>query len=182
MVHVFLADGFEETEAIAPIDILRRAELEVATVAINAKNKIVTSSHNIKILCDISETEWDDVTTDMIVLPGGLAGVENLLKSDTVKKAVNHCAKNGKKIGAICAAPMILGTLELCSSVKMTCYPGFEKHLAGYIPTEDSVITDKNITTAKGAGVSLEFGLELVRVLKGEAAADEIKRKMQFNQ
>lgn len=177
MIYVFLANGFEETEAIAPIDILRRSEKNVVTVGIG--EEVITSSHGVTVVTDI--TEVDAVLTDeieMIVLPGGMPGTLNLEKSRTVREAIDYCIKNDKYIGAICAAPSILGRMGLLKGKKATCFPGFEQFLMGAEFTGEPVETDGKIVTARGAGVATEFGLTLVECLLGKEAADKIKVSM----
>lgn len=174
MVYVFLADGFEETEAIAPVDMLRRAGKKVVTVGVTGK--IVTSSHGIQVTADITENELEDISeAEMIVLPGGMPGTLNEKKSKTVQSAIDYCSNRNIPIGAICAAPSILGHKGLLEGRKAVCYTGFEKELKGAVIGNESVVTDGNITTARGAGAAIEFGLELVRVLCGEAESDRIR-------
>ena len=177
MVLVFLANGFEETEAIAPIDILRRNGQKVVTVGIG--DDVITSAHGVTVVPDVTEADidtGDDI--DMIVLPGGMPGTLNLEKSRTVQDMIDFCVRNGKFIGAICAAPSILGRKGLLKGKKATCFPGFEELLEGAEFTGAPVELDGNIITARGAGVALEFGLKLVEALSGKPAADKIKEAM----
>lgn len=178
MIYVFLANGFEETEAIAPIDILRRCELDVKTVGIG--EEVVVSSHGVAVIPDITEVDFipsDDI--EMIVLPGGMPGTLNLEKSRTVQSAIDYCVENGKYIGAICAAPSILGRKGLLNGKKATCFPGFEGLLTGAELSADGVVRDGKIITAKGAGVAVDFGLKLAEVLTSEANAKKIKAALQ---
>ncbi len=178
MIYVFLADGFEETEAIAPIDILRRAELDVVTVGIN--DDCVKSSHGIAMLCDITDMQVElDERLQMIVLPGGMPGTLNLEKNAVVQSAVDYCVKNGVPVGAICAAPSILGKKGVLSGKEAICFPGYEKYLTGAKISDKKVVTDGIFTTAAGAGAAIEFGLELVRVLKGKDASEHIRAAIQ---
>lgn len=180
MVYVFLADGFEETEAIAPIDILRRAGLDVKTVGIGSC--IIRGSHSIPIVTDFDDMQIKiDDSVDMIVLPGGMPGTLNLEKNKTVQAAIDYCAQNDRFIGAICAAPSILGHKGLLKSKKATCFPGFENELTGAEVCGDSVVIDGKIITAKGAGVAVEFGLALVKALVGEAKYKKLHDSMQCN-
>ncbi|MBO6302597.1 MAG: DJ-1/PfpI family protein [Ruminiclostridium sp.] len=177
MILVFLANGFEETEAVAPIDILRRNGQEVVTVGIG--EEVITSSHGITVATDTTEIDIafsDDI--DMIVLPGGMPGTLNLEKSKAVQDAVDFCAANGKYIGAICAAPSILGKKGLLKGKRATCFPGFEDFLEGAQFTGEPVELDGNIITARGAGAAIEFGLKLVEVLSGKAASDKLREAM----
>lgn len=174
MIYVFLADGFEETEAIAPIDILRRAKLEVKTVGVGTATP--TGSHGIKVTADITESEVDlTAELQLIVLPGGMPGTLNLDKSQTVHSAIKYCVDNDIPVGAICAAPSILGKPGLLSGRSAVCYPGFEQYLTGAEVLDVPCVTDGNFTTAAGAGAAIEFGLELVRVLCGEALSTELR-------
>ncbi len=178
MVYVFLADGFEETEAVAPIDILRRAELDVVTVGIG--NDGIRSSHGIAMLCDITDMQVElDERLEMIVLPGGMPGTLNLEKNAVVNAAIDYCVKNGIPVGAICAAPSILGKKGVLAGKKAICFPGYEKFLTGAEISDKKVVTDGIFTTAAGAGVAVEFGLELVRVLKGEELSRQIRAGIQ---
>lgn len=178
MIYVFLANGFEETEAIAPVDILRRSELDVKTVGIG--EEVVVSSHGIAVIPDITEVDFvpsDDI--DMIVLPGGMPGTLNLEKSRTVQDAIDFCAMNGKYIAAICAAPSIIGKKGLLKGKKATCFPGFEQFLAGAEYTGEGVVHDGKIITGKGPGAAVDFGLKLSEILTGEANAKKIKASLQ---
>ena len=177
MVYMFLADGFEEVEALCPLDLLRRAGAEVKTVGITGK--IVTGSHNISVTADIAaEDVVLDRNLEMIILPGGMPGTSNLDASGTVHEAIRYAAERGITIGAICAAPMILGKLGYLSGRSAICYPGFEKYLVGANISAKSVVTDENFITAKGMGVALPFGLTLVSSLFGEETAEELRRSV----
>lgn len=177
MVLVFLANGFEETEAVAPIDILRRNGQNVVTVGIG--EEVITSSHGITVVPNVTEADMSLMTDiDMIVLPGGMPGTLNLEKSRTVQDTIDYCAANGKFIGAICAAPSILGKKGLLKGKKATCFPGFEEFLEGADFTGEPVEKDGNIITARGAGVAVEFGLKLVEALSGKPASDKIRESM----
>ena len=180
MIYVFLAPGFEETEAIAPVDILRRAGCEVVTAATGTDGDYrVRGSHNIKITADIRES---DVTTDNmegVILPGGMPGTLNLEKSPVVRQSVMYCHENNLPVCAICAAPSIPGHMGLLEGKEAICFPGFESELKGARISENSVCADGNMLTAKGAGVAVEFGLAAVAMLKGQAAADKIRSALQ---
>ncbi len=159
MIYVFLADGFEETEALAPVDLLKRAGKEVITVGVTGN--VVTGSHGIQVIADTNEISLDD-SLEMIVLPGGMPGTLNLEKSQCVQNAIDYCVLNNKFIGAICAAPSILGHKGLLKDKKAICYPGFESHLKGAVISDNSVEEDGIFITARGAGVAIDFGLKLV--------------------
>lgn len=178
MIYCFLADGFEEMEALCPVDILRRGGCEVVTVGVG--EEIITGSHGISVCTDItdSETELDD-KVEMIILPGGMPGTLNLEKNLNVQRAIDHCSQNNKFIAAICAAPSILGHKGLLKGREAICFPGFEEQLDCVKVSDDSVCMDGNIITAKGAGVAQEFGLKLLEVLKGKDAAVKLKESLQ---
>ncbi len=178
MLYCFLADGFEELEAIAPIDVLRRAGVDVVTVGVTGKN--VTGAHNITFVSDITADELE-LTDDLeaVFLPGGMPGTLNLEKSERVQSAIDFAASKGKLICAICAAPSILGHKGLLKGKRATAYPGYEKELDGAIAEGDFVACDGNFITAKGAGVATEFGLAIVSYLVGEEKSAEIKALIQ---
>ncbi len=172
MIAILLADGFEEIEALTPLDVLRRAGLDAKTVAIGSK--IAVGSHKIPVICDLLANEVEPNDVSMLILPGGMPGSLNLDASEITDKLISAVTKNGGRIAAICAAPLILGRRGLLEGKEATCYPGFENELKGATISEKPVITDGNVTTAKGMGVALEFALELVRVTLGEKVASEI--------
>ena len=172
MVLVLLADGFEEVEALFPTDLLRRAGIETKTVGISGK--CVTGSHGIRVECDILPEEIDYKNIDAVIFPGGMPGTENLDKSPVTNKVIDAVMRRGGHIGAICAAPTILGRRGLLKSRRATCYPGFEPELFGASRTDEGVVTDRNITTARSVGVAKEFAKELVKILAGEGKMREI--------
>lgn len=178
MVYVFLADGFEEIEALAPVDILRRGGVEVKTVGIGGRS--VSGSHNISVSCDLSDAEINLAEIEAIVLPGGMPGTLNLENSPAVKSAIEYADKGGKLIGAICAAPSILGKAGILTGKRATCFPGFEKYLEGALFCDLPAVRDGNIITSRGAGAALEFGFYLLAALKGEAEADNLRRNMKY--
>lgn len=178
MVYVFLADGFEDIEALAPIDILRRANVDVKTVGVTGIE--VTSSHGVTVKADISVSDIKlDSDLALIVLPGGMPGTLNLEASVGVQKAIDFCAANDKYIAAICAAPSVLGHKGLLKGKKATCFPGFEKDLVGADACSDLVVKDGKIITGKGPGACIEFGLKLSEILVSADAALNIKAGMQ---
>ncbi len=178
MIYVFLADGFEETEAIAPIDIIRRAEKEVITVGIGSDT--VRSSHGITMLTDITDMQLMlDERVEMIVLPGGMPGTLNLEKSPAVQAAIDFCVERNIPIAAICAAPSILGKKGLLDGKKAICFPGFEGFLEGAEISSESVVTDGSITTAVGPGAAIDFGLRLVEILVNDKKAAKVAAGMQ---
>lgn len=177
MVYVLLADGFEEIEAIEPIDILRRGGVDVKTVGIN--DKFVTGSHNIKIEADISidEISLDDM--ELLMLPGG-PGHTNIEKSEKAMELLNDAYKKGVYISAICASPSIIGKIGMLKGKKATCFPGYEKFLHGATIVADKAVSDGQMITGKGAGAASEFGFCMLQALKGDKIANEIKSSMQY--
>ena len=173
MIYMFLANGFEEIEALCPLDLLRRAGLEVTTVGIGGE--MICGSHGITVAADIPEGMYADAAPDMIILPGGMPGSKNLDESRTVDVALKAAARRGAYIAAICAAPMVLGHRGLLEGKEAICYPGFEKELSGAVISDKKVVRDGNIITAAGMGVALDFGLELVKALKGEETANALR-------
>lgn len=178
MIYVFLAPGFEEIEALTPVDVLRRCELEVTTVGIGGS--IVRGSHGIAVVADKEDSEvtsFDDA--EMIILPGGMPGTLNLEKSAVVQTCLAHCVKNGKWVAAICAAPSILGRKGLLDGKNAVCFEGYESQLFGANVLADSVCIDGKFITARGAGVSLEFALKLVEVLISKERSEILGASMQ---
>ncbi len=178
MVYVFLADGFEEVEAIEPVDIMLRAGLDVKTVSLG--NEYVTGAHGIRVEADIMIDEVDCDKIDAVVLPGGAPGYANLDASESVHSLINYAVAHGKYVCAICASPSILGKKQLLQGKKATCFPGFEDCLYGAEVVGDKVVVDGKIITAKGAGAASEFGFEIVAALKDRATADKVRATMQY--
>lgn len=176
-IAVQLAEGFEEIEAITIIDVLRRAEFEVVVISITEK-LVVTGAHNIKIIADQLFENTNYKTIDMIVLPGGMPGAVNLNNHTGLKKEIIEFNKKGKQLGAICAAPLVLGELGILKNKNATCYPGFENRLEGAKTTENNIELAENVITGKGAGVAMEFALKIVEMFKGKEFADELGAKM----
>lgn len=177
MVYVFLADGFEIIEALAPVDVITRAGIDVKTVGVTGKT--VTSSCGVQVNCDTEISEFDFYNVEAVVLPGGMPGTLNLENNETVQRVIDNAMNINIPVCAICAAPSILGHKGLLSGKKAICYPGFEDALEGAEISEDFVVCDGNIITAKGAGVCIDFGLEIVKKLKGEETANKIKEQIQ---
>ncbi len=179
MILVLLANGFEEIEALTPIDVLRRAGLKVVSCGLGGKT--VRGSHGITVEADALPGEIDLSEVTMAIFPGGMPGATNIDSHPFTDKAIDAVTKNGGRLAAICAAPLVLGRRGLLEGKRATCYPGFEGELAGAIVTDDGVVTDGNITTAKGMGVALEFAKELVRLTLGEEKALEISAAIMEN-
>ncbi len=177
MIYMFIANGFEEIEALCPLDLLRRAGLEVKTVGIGGK--AICGSHGITVLTDIEDKEYCDPSPDMIILPGGMPGTTNLEASDTVNGAISTAVENNAYIAAICAAPMILGKKGLLNGKTAVCFPGFEEYLQGATVLSDKgVAVDGRTITGAGMGAALDFGLALVCAFKGDAYASELRSKV----
>lgn len=177
MIYVMLAEGFEITEALTTVDVLRRANLSVQTVGVDSE--YVTSSCNIQVKSDIIPDMVNFEKADAVILPGGMPGTLNLEKSDFVQKAVDYCVENDKFLCAICAAPSILGHKNILDGKKATCYPGFEVNSDKVEYTGEGAVADGKIITGKGAGCSIEFGLLIVENLLSKEVADEVKGSMQ---
>lgn len=163
MVYILLADGFEEVEAIAPLDILRRASYEVKTVSIGDTRE-VTGAHGITVLADIMASDaTEDVS--LLILPGGMPGTTNLDASPITDAMIKRTVASGGRLAAICAAPLILGKRGILKGKHATCFPGFEEYLEGAILYDSPVVTDGKVTTADGMRSAVQFGDELVKVL-----------------
>lgn len=171
MIFIFLADGFEETEAVTPIDLLRRCQKEVVTVGVTGKTAV--SSHNIPVVCDITLDQMPTEYPEMIILPGGKTGVDNLKSCEKLAQLIRDCNEKGIFIGAICAGPSIIGSMGLLKGRKAVCYPGFEGFLEGADVLDVPAVRDGHFITARGAGASLEFSYELIKALLGEDAAEK---------
>ena len=166
MIIILLANGFEEIEALYPLDILRRLGADIKTVGINGK--LIQGAHGIEVMADMSADEIDPDSVTHIILPGGMPGSTNLDNSPYTDKFINAVLSSHGKIGAICAAPLVLGKRGLLNGKKAVCYPGFENYLEGAMICNDiSVVTDGNITTAKGMGVALQFAKRLAEEFLG---------------
>ena len=178
MIYVCLAEGFEETEAITPSDLLRRAGAQVTVVGVTGKT--VTGSHGIPVVADKEIGEIDDSDVELVVLPGGMPGTLNLENSEGVQRLIDTAARQGALLGAICAAPSILGHKGLLNGKTAVCFPGFEKDLTGAVPGTEETVRDGNIITSRGAGSAVSFGLKLVEVLYGEKQAEELGKTIQW--
>ena len=176
MIAVLLADGFEEIEALTPVDMLRRAGLEVKTVGMNGK--VVCGSHKIPVICDLEPSEVNTDEVSLVIFPGGMPGSLNLDAAPFTNDIIDAVTKNGGRLAAICAAPLVLGRRGLLKGKRATCYPGFENELVGAIATGEGVVTDGNITTARGMGVSIAFAKELVSLVLGKDKSDAISKSI----
>ncbi len=177
MIPVFLANGFEEIEALATVDILRRAGVNVVTVGVGSK--MPEGAHGIAVCADMTENALNLADIEGVVLPGGMPGTTNLEASAVVQAAVAAAIERGLLVAAICAAPSILGHAGYLKGKKATCYPGFEPELISATVKQDGVVVDDNIITASGAGVAVDFALELVRYLVSSDVAESIRGGIQ---
>ncbi len=177
MVIVLLADGFEEIEALTPVDMLRRAGLTVKTVGVGGK--IAVGSHGIPVVTDLSPEEVKLSDVSLAIFPGGMPGSLNLDASPFTDKVINSLLERGGRLAAICAAPLVFGRRGLLAGKRATCYPGFESELVGAECSSLGVVTDGQFTTAKGMGVSLAFSKELISLLVGKEKAEELSSAIQ---
>jgi 4-methyl-5(b-hydroxyethyl)-thiazole monophosphate biosynthesis len=178
MVTVFLAEGFEEIEAITPVDILRRGGVPVTLCSIS-DSLTVTGSHGISILCDTCLSQWKG-EEDMIVLPGGMPGTLHLKNCAPLRLRIAEHRKKGY-LAAICAAPTVFGAMRILGKKKATCYPGMEDQLHAASYETDDVVVDENLITSRGAGTAFAFGLQLLALLKGEEVAEDVAKAMCYS-
>jgi 4-methyl-5(b-hydroxyethyl)-thiazole monophosphate biosynthesis len=176
-VLIHFADGFEEIEAITPVDVLRRAGCEVITISVTGKRE-VPSARGITVIADKHFNESDYEHADLIILPGGQPGSDNLNRHEGLKQQIKTFHEQGKMIAAICAAPLVLGSTGILKGKKATCYPGTEPRLTGATCTGNAVEVDGNIITGKGPGLALTFSLTLAELLVGKTKADEVRKAM----
>lgn len=172
---IFLVAGFEETEALGTVDILRRGGMDIKTVSL-LDTKTVEGSHSIPVIADLLFDEVDFSSADILILPGG-AGTAKLNEHEGLKKKLIEFNNAGKNVAAICAAPMVLGGLGILKGKKATCYPGFEKYLDGAtFATDKAVVVEGNIVTGRGPGLTFDFALQLLEILAGKAKRDEVAK------
>ena len=177
MVYMLLGTGFEETEAIAPLDLLRRAGVDILTVGVNGK--LVYGSHKIGIEADITLSEMDLTDLEMIILPGGLGGVASVRACEQAMNALRFAWDNGKLVAAICAGPTVLADLGITSGKQATCYPGCEDGMGDAVMVPDAAaVRDGRLITGTSAGCAIPFGLELIKALKGENEAERIRNQI----
>lgn len=177
MLYCFFAPGFEEIEAVATVDTVRRGGLEVVTVGVGSRT--VTGAHGIPVVTDLTDADLTDLS-DMtgVILPGGMPGTLNLDKSECVERALRCAFDNGRLIAAICAAPSIPGKRGMLKGRAAVCYDGFEGQLVGALPCDRRAVTDGPFITARGAGVAIEFGCEIVAYFSGREKAASVARSM----
>lgn len=178
-VSIFLAPGFEEVEALTPVDLLRRAGAQVTIVSIG-EEKAVTGSHQITVTADKLFEEMDFSDQDMLILPGGQPGTNNLKACKKLRDLLENANKKEKLLAAICAAPTVFGDMGLLKGKKATCYPGCEDGLIGAEYMTDRVVADGNITTSRGVGTAIPFALSLIEQLFGKEKSEEIRTSIVY--
>ena len=177
MIYMLLGTGFEETEAIAPLDLMRRAGIEVATVGINGK--VVYGSHGIGVEADLAIGEMDLTRMEGVILPGGLGGVASIRASQAAMDAVRFAWENNLLTAAICAGPTVLADLGIPDGKNATCYPGCEGQMGQAVMAQNAAaVTDGKLVTGTSAGCAIPFGLAIIAHLRGQEAADAIARQI----
>lgn len=172
MVYIILGEGFEETEAVVPCDLLRRAGVDVRFAGIGGRE--ITGGHGITVRADCAAEETDLTKAEMLVLPGGLGGVASIQKSETVKKAVSRVYENGGYAAAICAGPTVLAGLGITDGKRAVCYPGCEAQMGSALICGENAVIDGRVITGRAPGAAFDFGLALVKALRGEEAARQV--------
>ena len=176
MYYMLLGTGFEETEAIAPLDLLRRADIPVMTVGLNGK--VIYGSHKIGVEADIEISQLDLTALEGIILPGGLGGVASIRACAPAMDAIRFAWENGKLTAAICAGPTVLADLGIVNGKNATCYPGCEPQMGSANMVNAAAVTDGNLITGTSAGCAVPFGLALIAAIKGQAEADRIAKQI----
>lgn len=177
MVFLFLANGLEEIEALTPVDVLRRAGMEVVTVGIGGKT--ICGTHGIPITADTDDAHLPSLLPEMVILPGGMPGAAHLDASPVVNTVLARASESGAFLAAICAAPMVLGHRGYLRGKRATCYPGFEDHLTGaQLVKGPCVVRDGKVITATGMGLALEFALTLVSALRDDTTARTLRASL----
>ncbi len=179
-VYVFLADGFEDVEALIPVDVLRRGGVEVVTVSVTGESQVVETAHRVQVVADAMFEDCDFSDADLLFLPGGMPGASNLNSHEGVRRALMAQHQAGRRVAAICAAPLVLGGLGILRGKRATCYPGFEQTLEGATYTGDLCTVDGNVTTGEGPAAAFPFAYELLRQLTNEETARQIATGMRF--
>ena len=178
-IYIFLADGFEEIEALTVVDLCRRAKIDCTMVSVSEASK-VTGSHGICVAADMLFEKEALTDADMLVLPGGMPGTLNLGSHKELAELLVSFHKAGKYLAAICAAPSVFGGLGILDGRKATCYPGFEDKLTGADISGEKVVMDGNVITSRGFGTAIDFALKIISVLVNEEMADELARGIQY--
>lgn len=179
-IYQFMANGTEEIEALAAVDILRRGGMDVVTVSITG-SEFINAAHGVTIKCDARIEDTDCSDADMIMLPGGMPGASNLLQHEGVREALVKQNNAGKKIGAICAAPMVLGDLGILNGKRATCYPGFEQYLTGAEYTHELFTQDGNVITGEGPAATFPYAYAILEMFAEKDVVESIKEGMMFN-
>ena len=179
MVYVFLANGFEEIEAVTVTDLLRRADIQVKTVSL-MDEKLVYGSRGIAVECDIFFKEGIYDKCEMLVLPGGMPGTVNLCNHKELNAELKKFYLSGKPVAAICAAPMVLGKDGILAGHEATIYPGMEDELIGAVKKEESVVVSGNVITSRGPATATEFALAIISYIKGREKAEETAREILY--
>lgn len=176
-VYLFLADGFEEIEALTVVDILRRGGVEIKTVSI-MESKTVEGAHGIKVEADLMFNKKDYADADMLVLPGGGPGTQRLKEHKDLNGLIIKAEADGKYLAAICAAPSVFGLAGILDGLNAVCYPGFELQLIGATIGKDNVVKDGKVITSKSAGTAMEFSLTLLESLEGKDIMNKVKESI----
>lgn len=179
-VYEFLSNGTEEVEALIPVDVLRRAGVDLVLVSATGE-KTITSAHGVRIEADALIEDVDTSDADLLMIPGGLPGAENLCNHPLVREAIKRQYDSGRLVSAICAGPMIFGSLGIADGKRCTCYPGFEGHLPGATYTAELVTVDGNMVTGEGPAATFPYAYTLCEMLCGKATTDAIREGMMFN-
>lgn len=178
-VYIFLAEGFEEIEALTVVDILRRAQIEIGVVSVTGSRQI-TGSHQIPVIVDYLFEDLDYMDAELLVLPGGMPGTKHLMQHEGLDRLLKKFHSGGKKLAAICAAPSVLGSKGLLAGKNAVCYPGFESCLKDAVIMKEDVVRDDNLVTSRGMGTAIDFSLSLVKMLKDEETARNIASSIQY--
>ena len=176
MVYILLGKGFEEIEAVGPLDILRRGGVEAAFAGIGGMS--VKGAHDIVVNCDVALEDIEEGNVDMLVIPGGLGGVESIMNSRTAMELIKNAGERGIALAAICAGPSVLHKLGLLNGIKAVCYPGMEEEMPGVQFGENAACIDGKIITGRGPGAALEFGFEILRYFNGDKVVEELRKSM----
>ena len=180
-VYVFLADGFEDVEALIPVDVLRRGGQDVVTVSVMDDSQTVESAHGVTMIADTWIGDCDLTDADLLLLPGGMPGASNLYACEPLRQALVNQQEEGKMIAAICASPaVVLGQMGLLQGYRATCYPGFEQLLSGAEYRGELCTVDGNIITGEGPAAAFPFAYALLAILQDEATAQQIADGMRY--
>jgi 4-methyl-5(b-hydroxyethyl)-thiazole monophosphate biosynthesis len=179
-VYVFLADGFEDVEALIPVDVLRRGGVEVVTVSVTGESQVVETAHRVQVVADAMFEDCDFSDADLLFLPGGMPGASNLNSHEGVRRALMAQHQAGRRVAAICAAPLVLGGLGILRGKRATCYPGFEQTLEGATYTAELCTVDGLVTTGEGPAAAFPFAYALLTQLVSQEVSDQIAEGMRY--